>query len=65
MHVELWRDDALEAAEDHRLDIGLYFPQELELMLGRAGFRDIVVHGDHVEAPPTADDDFVVLVARK
>jgi SAM-dependent methyltransferase len=65
MHVELWRDDALEAAEDHRLDIGLYFPQELELMLGRAGFRDIVVHGDHVEALPTADDDFVVLVARK
>jgi len=65
MTARRWRDGTLEAEETHRLDIGLYFTYELRLMLERAGFDDIVVHGDHVEAPPTADDDFVVLVARK
>jgi SAM-dependent methyltransferase len=65
MHIEKWRDGALEAAENRRLDIGLYFKNELLLMLERAGFDDVVVHGDHVEAPPTADDEFVVFVARK
>jgi SAM-dependent methyltransferase len=65
MHVEMWRDGRLEAAEDHRLDIGLYFKNELLPMLERAGFESIVVHGDHVEAEPTPDDDFIVFVARK
>jgi hypothetical protein len=35
------------------------------MLVERAGFREVEVHGDHVEAPPTLDDDFVVLVARK
>jgi len=47
-----------------RIDINLYFPNEMLLMLERAGFTDVVVHGDHVESPPTPDDEFVVFVAR-
>jgi hypothetical protein len=65
MHVELWREGRLEAEEEHRLDIGLYFKNELHLMLEGAGFGDIVVHGDHVEEDPTPDDEFVVFVARR
>jgi SAM-dependent methyltransferase len=64
MTARRWRDGTLEAEETHRLDIGIYFANELRLMLEQAGFDDVVVHGDHVEAPPTPDDDFVVLVAR-
>jgi SAM-dependent methyltransferase len=64
MVARRWRGGALEAEETHRLDIGLYFKHELLLMLERAGFRDVVVHGDHVEAEPTPEDDFVVFVAR-
>lgn len=65
MVARRWRDGELEAEETHRLDIGLYFKNELLLMLERAGFQDVVVHGDHVEAPPTPDDEFVVFVATR
>ena len=33
-------------------------------MLEQAGFDDVVVRGDHVEADPTPDDEFVVFVAK-
>jgi hypothetical protein len=65
MHARLWRDGELQAEEVHRLDIGLYFKNELLLMLERAGFEDVVVQGDHVETEPTPDDEFIVFVARK
>jgi hypothetical protein len=65
MHAELWRDGVLEAEEEHTLHIDMYFPAELQLLLERAGFQDVLVHGDHVEAKPTLDDDFVVLVATR
>jgi len=60
-----WRDDELVAEEHHTLDIGLYFTNELVLMLERAGFDVEAVHGGHEERPATAHDDFVVFVARK
>lgn len=65
MRAELWRDGELEAEETRRIDLHHYFVDELAMMAERAGFRDVLVHGDHVEAPPTSDDDFVVLVAKK
>ena len=65
IHAERWRDGVLEKAEDHRLDMGLYFEHELLLMLERAGFDDVTVHGEHTERPPTADDGFLVFVARR
>ena len=61
----MWRDGTLEAEEVHTLDIGMYFPNELRMMLERAGFKDIVVHGEHTEAEPTSEDDFLVFVAKK
>jgi SAM-dependent methyltransferase len=65
MRVELWRDGALEAEEIHRLTSRCYFAHELRLLLERAGFGDVVVHGDHVVADPTPEDEFVVFVARR
>ena len=65
IRAAIWRAGVLEAEETHRLDIGLYFKNELLMMLERAGFESIVVHGDHVEADPTPDDEFLVFAARK
>ena len=42
-----WRDDRLVAEEVHELDLGLYFTNELGLMLERAGFEVVAVHGGH------------------
>jgi SAM-dependent methyltransferase len=64
MHAQLWRDGALEAEEEHTLTIALYFKHEVLLMLAQAGFQDVVVEGDHNDAPATPDDEFVVFVAR-
>lgn len=65
MRAERWRDGVLEEAETHRLDHGLYFRGELLLMLERAGFAAVTVHGEHEERNPTADDDFLVFVAER
>jgi SAM-dependent methyltransferase len=65
MHAELWRDGTLEAEEDHALTIGMYFTNELLLMLEQAGFADVVVQGDHNDAPATPDDEFVVFLAKR
>jgi len=65
MHARMWRHGVLEAEEIHRLDIGLYFKNELLMLLEQAAFKNIVVHGDHVEADATSDDDFIVFVAQK
>lgn len=65
MRAERWRDGVLQEAETHRLDHALYFRNELLLMLERAGFADVVVHGEHEEREATAEDDFLVFVAHK
>jgi len=65
MRAERWREGKLEAEETHRLDDGHYFRNELTLILERAGFVDVSVHGEHEEREPTPDDDFLVFVARK
>lgn len=65
MQAEMWRDGELVAEEAHTLNIGLYFRNELLLMLERAGFADVAVHGDHTEQEATEDHDFLVFVARK
>jgi hypothetical protein len=65
MHAEKWRDGLLHAEEDHLLNIGLYFPNELVLMLERAKFTNVIVEGDHNDREATSDDDFLVFVARK
>ncbi|HSI96924.1 MAG TPA: class I SAM-dependent methyltransferase [Gaiellaceae bacterium] len=65
LHAELWRDGALLAEEDRRLNIGLYFRNELLLMLERTGFTDVAVNGEHTEAEATREHDFLVFVARR
>jgi len=65
MRAAQWRDGELEAEETHALTINLYFRNELVLMLERAGFADVVVQGDHNDAEPTPEDDFLVFVATK
>ncbi len=65
MHAQRWRDGELEAEEDHVLHINLYFPHEMRMMLERAGFTDVEVHGEHQRRPPTRDDEFFVFVARR
>ena len=63
--MELWRGDELVREEEHLLHINLYFRNELLLMLERAGFAHVLVHGEHTERAPTSDDDFLVFVAEK
>jgi SAM-dependent methyltransferase len=65
MRAGMWRNGELVRQEEHTLHISLYFPNELQLLLERAGFTDIVVHGDHREEAPTAESEFVVFVAKK
>ena len=60
-----WRDGEVVAEEQHLLKETFYFTHELELLLEQAGFADIEVRGALTERPPTADDDFVVFIARK
>jgi SAM-dependent methyltransferase len=65
MRAGMWRDGELVREEEHVLHMNNYFGNELVLLLERAGFVDIVVHGDHRDEPPTKDSDFLVFVARK
>jgi SAM-dependent methyltransferase len=65
IRAQRWREGRLEADETRPLTIGLYFRGELALMLEQAGFVDIEVQGDHNDAPATADDDFLVFLARR
>jgi hypothetical protein len=65
MRAGMWRDGELVRVEEHVLDLGFYFKHELLLMLDRAGFVDVIVHGDHREEAPTAESEFLVFVAHK
>ena len=60
----MWRDGELAAEEEHRLDMTLYFRDELVLMLERAGFVDVEVRAGYDDAEPTRDHEFLVYVAR-
>jgi len=65
MHAYEWRDGELAAEEEHRLTLGLYFRNELVLMLERAGFADVSVRGGYDDGLPTPEHRFLVFVARK
>ena len=61
----LWLGDELLGEEEHTIAMTLYFTHEIELMLERAGFVDVELRAGYEDRPPTSDDDFVVIVARK
>ena len=61
----MWREGELVAEEQHELELNMYFTHEVALLLERAGFVDVQLRAGYDERAPTADDDFVVFVARK
>jgi SAM-dependent methyltransferase len=65
MRAEKWRDGELVAAEEHALSIRMYFRDELLLMLDRAGFTEVIVRGDYTDNEPTADNEFLVYIAKR
>lgn len=64
IRAEKFNDGRLVTAEEHTISMRMYFPTELLLLLDRAGFADVDVRGDHNDAQPTPDDDFLVYLAR-
>jgi SAM-dependent methyltransferase len=65
MRAALWEDGRRSREEEHVLTMTLYFTHELVLMLERAGLVDVELRAGYRDEPPTADDEFVVFVARK
>lgn len=62
--AERWNGDESEADEERLLHISMYFKNEMLMMLERAGFTEVTVHGEHEERSPTSDDEFIVFVAK-
>jgi SAM-dependent methyltransferase len=65
MHAHRWHEGSLIAEERHRLTSNLYFCAELVMMIERAGFSEVEVRGEYNDAPPTADDTFLVYLATR
>jgi len=65
MRAGMWRDGELVQEEEHSLRINFYFKNELLLLLERAGFTDVEIHGDHREEAATGASDFLVFVAMR
>ena len=65
MRGYMWRDGRLIEQDEHVLKRTDFFPNELRLMLERAGFSDIDVRGDYTDEGPTSDTETVVFIARK
>lgn len=62
--VERWVNGELVEAEQRTLTQNLYFAHELRLLLDRAGFVDIEVHGDWTDEPAHRDHGTLVVSAR-
>ena len=65
MNVRQWQGVELVAEEQHTLATTLHSTREIVLELEAAGFVDVEVRAGHENRAPTADDDFVVFIARK
>jgi SAM-dependent methyltransferase len=65
MRARLWHDGAVVTEESYILRAGIYFAQEIVLMLRDAGFRDIAIEGNYTGVHATGDDSNVIFVARR
>ena len=65
VRMRLWSHGKIVKEEEYSLKENLYFAQEILLLLGDAGFRDITVEGGYSGRPAVADDPMVAFVARK
>lgn len=63
MQARQWRADEVLAMEEMRIDIALYFRQELVAMVSGAGFDPVEVEGYYTGEPATANAASVVVVA--
>ena len=65
IHVALWRAGQMIVEEEHTLQESLYFRNEVLLMLGQVGFRDVGVYSGYTDAVATSEQTMVIFVARK
>jgi SAM-dependent methyltransferase len=65
MRARMWRGGDFVAEDEHRIDLMLYFKDELVLMLERAGFREVEVRGGYDDSEPAPEHDFLVFGGRK
>lgn len=65
MRARLWYAGKLVREEEYTLHENLYFAQEVLLLLEEAGFRDLEVEAAYTGRPATADDETVVIIARR
>ena len=65
MRAGLRENGELVREEEHTLAMTLYLTHEIVLLLERTGFVDIQLRAGYEDRPPTSDDDFVVLIAKK
>jgi SAM-dependent methyltransferase len=65
VRVRLRRGRQIVKEEAYSLREGLYFAQEILLMLDEAGFRDVAIEAYPAGRPATADDGTVAYVANK
>ena len=61
----IWRDGRLVEQDEQVLRSTYYFPNELRLMIERAGFADVEMRAAYTDDPPNSDTEFVVFIARK
>jgi hypothetical protein len=65
VRLEKWSNDQLVAVEEYTLRGNMYFKNELLLMLKVVGFREITLHRDYTDEPPTADHQEIVFIATR
>lgn len=62
---KLSRDGEVLKTELHTLHLRWYFTHEMTLMLERAGFENVFIHGDYSDSPATAQSSETVYAATK
>jgi SAM-dependent methyltransferase len=65
MRARLWHAGAVVREESFALSENLYFAPEIMLLLEAAGFREIELEAAYENRPATADDDTLIVIARR
>lgn len=65
MRTLLWQDGQPVVDEVYTLTSNIYFRNELRQMLELAGFVVEAIQGDYTQADATADNEFIVFIARR
>ena len=65
IRVALWRAGQMVAEEEHTVQESLYFRNEVLLLLGQVGFRDVGVYAGYSDAVLASEHSMVLFIARK